>query len=326
MMNMLVGYQLSQAIFVAAKLGVADALLTGPRTTAELAQTVGADEQALARLLRSLAGSGIFSQVEPGVFALTPLARTLASTEPGSLRNLALMLMESHYGPYGELEHAVRTGTPAADKYFGKPFWAWLLDHPREAATFTGAMADLNHGLKDGAVASYDFRGLEVIADVGGADGHVLGQILAQTPEARGILFDLPSVVGSAEEQPLTMAVIDRVEIVPGDFFDAVLQADGYVLSFILHDWSDEECLKILDNIRSRIPEDGRLIIMELVMPPGDTPHLSRMSDLNMLVMVSGKERTEPEYAQLLAAAGFELRKTFATAGPMSLIEAVPVG
>src|SRR4051812_32714882 len=203
MVELLTGFQVSQALYCVAELGVSTRLLDGPRTVAELADAVGASPPALRRLLRDLAGLGLFTAAGPDTWAVTPLGATLAEGSPGSVRDPALTWMQPHYGPFGRLLDTVRTGVPAATLYYGSPFFTWLSGDPAQVARFTGAMADLTAGIKAGAVAGYTVPGGGTIADVGGADGALLHAVLAADPDRsrRGIVFDLPHVVPAARDR-----------------------------------------------------------------------------------------------------------------------------
>jgi O-methyltransferase domain/Dimerisation domain len=321
MVQMLSGFQLSQALYTVAKLGVADVLLDGPRSIAEIAVAVGADEVSLRRVLRTLASAGVFSEVQPGVFASTPLAETLASATPGSMRDLALMWMETHYAPFGRLLDGVTNGVPAADLYYGQPFFGWLADKPEQIARFSGAMTNLTEGVKLGALAELDLGGVAHLVDLGGATGTVLTALLPRHPGMRATLFDLPHVVVAAPKVLAEAGVGERVEIVGGDFFDAVPVGDCYLFSFVLHDWSDAECQQILANIRSANPA-ARLAMVEFVSPDGDVPHISKMIDLTMLGMLTGRERSAADWHALFDGAGFELDGFQPTPTPLSIIHA----
>jgi hypothetical protein len=325
MVQLLFGFQLSQAVYVAAKLGVADHLTDGPRPATEVAELVGADSTALRRLLRTLAAVGVFSEDAEGRVGLTPLGATLVSDAPGSMRDLALMWMETHYGPFGDLLHTARTGEPAAQHHYGQPFWAWLSQHPEQVARFSRAMANLTDGIKFAAVASCDLSGATTLVDVGGADGSVLALLLERYPTLRGVLFDLPHVVPAGEKLLADRGLAPRVEVVGGDFFAAVPGGDAYLCSFVLHDWSDDEALAILRTIRAAAVPGARLRILELLVPPGDEPHLAKTIDLTMLGMLSGRERTEAELVELARQAGFRVERVVATPSPMSIVEAVAV-
>src|SRR4051795_438020 len=244
MVQLLAGFQVSQALYCVAELGVSTRLLEGPRTVAELADAIGVHPPALRRLLRDLAGLGLFISTGPDTWAVTPLGATLAEGTPGSVRDLALTWMDTHYAPFGRLLDTVRDGVPAATLHYGRPYFDWLSGDPAQVQRFTGAMADLTAGVKAGAVAGYAVPGGRTIADLGGADGALLHAVLAADPdpERRGIVLDLPHVVPAARDRLAGSGVEARVDIVAGDFFEQVRAADAYLLSMILHDWDDEAC------------------------------------------------------------------------------------
>jgi O-methyltransferase domain/Dimerisation domain len=314
MILLLGGFRVSQALYAAAALGVADQLMAGPAAAEVLAERAGAHPPSLRRLLRTLAGVGVFTEPEPGVFALTPLGRTLASGQPGSMREVAIMFMETHYAPFGDLIHTIRTGQPAAEHFYHQPFFGWLSDHPEQASRFTAAMASLTGGFKTAAIAALPLDGVRKIVDVGGADGTVLAAILTAHPDMRGVLFDLPHVITDASRTLASYGVDDRAECVGGDFFRSVPPGgDVYLAALVLHDWPDDQARSILANIAAAGGSGTRLLLLEFVVPPGDTPHMSKISDLNMLAMMGGKERTDAEWREFLTAAGFagiEIRQT----------------
>jgi precorrin-6B methylase 2 len=324
MVQMLTGFQVAQALYVAARLDVATALLDGPRSISELAARVGAEALALGRLLRSLASMGVFAQTQSGEYELTPLAATLAVGTPGSMRDLALTWMETHYLPFGDLLTTVRTGECAATRYHGQPFFEWLSHDPEQVALFTGAMANLTDGIRALSVADYDLPPGDLIADIGGADGSLLAILLAR-PSAqnrRGIVFDLPHVVTAAKRLLAERALSERVEVVAGDFFEAVPSADVYVVSMILHDWDDERCRQLLRRMSEAARPGARLVALEFVVPSGNQPHLSKVIDLTMLGMLTGRERTEDEFACLFESAGFGLDHVLQSQSPLAVIEA----
>jgi hypothetical protein len=323
MLQMLTGFQISQALYVAARLGVADQLLDGPRSAGDIADAVGADPSSLRRLLRTLASLGVFAESEPGIFAVTPLGRTLAADEPGSVRDMALMWMETHYDPFARLIDTVKTGVTAADIHYGAPFFDWISQYPDQVSQFTGAMANLTAGLKAGAVAAYDFNGAGKIVDIGGADGALLAQILAGAPATTGVTFDLPHVIAEAAASIKAHGLGDRLGAESGDFFEAVPSgADTYLLSIVLHDWDDERAGQILKNIRTAAEPGATVIALEPVMPAGDVPPLSKLLDLTMLAMTGGLERTEDEHRQLFERAGLNFHHVVATPTPISFVVA----
>ncbi len=323
MVQMLAGFQVSQALYAAAVLGVADLMAAGPAPAAVLSEQAGAHPPSLLRLLRTLASAGVFTEPEPGVFALTPLGGTLTRSQPGSMRDLAIMWMETHYAPFGELLHAVRTGEPAADHLYGQPFFSWLAGRPEQAARFTGAMANLTSGIKNAAVPFLPLDRTQTIVDVGGADGTMLAAILSGRPGLRGILFDLPHVVADAPKALTDSGVADRVDCIGGDFFESVpAGADSYLLSFVIHDWPDDAARRILANIAAAGGSGTRLMMIEFVVPPDDTPHMSKMIDLTMLGMLAGRERPEEDWRELLTSAGFTGIGILPTGTPLSVIHA----
>ena len=324
MVQLLAGFQLSQALYAAARLGIADRLRSGPQDAAALAAEVGADAPSLRRVLRTLASIGVFTQTADGRFGLAPLGETLTQDSPASMRDLAIMWMETHYGPFGGLLDTVRTGRCAATTYYGKPFFSWLSGHPEQAERFSHAMANLTNGIKLGAIGSCDFTSAGRIVDVGGADGAVLAHILAVSPSATGTAFDLPHVVAEAEPRLADYGLGDRLRLAAGDFFTAVPEgADTYLLSMVLHDWSDAEASRLLANIKAAAPAGARLIAFELVVPDGAEPHMAKMIDMTMMGMLNGRERTQAEYRTLLEQAGFTFLGVTGTPTPVSIITAL---
>ncbi len=323
MVQLLAGFQVSQALYVAAKIGVADRLVDGPVPVEQLASDLDADPLALSRLLRTLGSLGVFSEAEPGAYGLTPLGATLVSDREGSMRDLALMWMETHYAPFAGLLETVRTGDCAATQHYGQPFFSWLSDQPEQVDRFSRAMANLTDGIKAGAIASYAFPQSGTIVDVGGADGALLARVLASAPAATGIVFDLPHVVAEAAPTLKGHGLGDRLTSEGGDFFEAVPGGgDAYLLSMVLHDWNDVDATRLLSNIRDAAAPGTRVLAFELVMPQGDQPHMSKMIDLTMLGMLNGRERTEAEMRSLFEGAGLIYDGTVPTPTPVSIIEA----
>ncbi|PJE95336.1 methyltransferase [Streptomyces carminius] len=307
MLRLLSGFQQSQALYALAKLGVATALHGGPMTVEELAEATETDAVALGRLLHVLSGIGVVTHHGEDAFALTPLGSTLAADVPGSVRDVAIMWMETHYAPFSELVTTVRTGIPAATAHFGQSFVEWLGAHPEHMPVMASAMANLTYGPKDAALAGYRLPAGEVVADIGGADGSVLARLLADEPGRRGIVLDVEHVVPTARARLADQGMSGRIEVQAGDFFESVPAADVYLLSTVLHDWDDASCARILGRIAQAAPDGARLVVVETVLSEGDEPHPSKLLDLTMLGMVSGHERREAEFAALFASAGFTL-------------------
>ena len=323
MVQLLAGFQVSQALYAAAKIGVADHLVDGPQTAERLAVQVDADPVALSRLLRTLSSLGVFTQSSPDTFGLTPLGATLVSDGEGSMRDLALMWMETHYAPFGGLADTVRSGECAATQFYGEPFFSWLAGQPDQVSRFSRAMANLTDGIKGGAIASYDFGGAGTIVDVGGADGALLARVVAGTPDTVGIVFDRPHVVDEAAATVKGFGLGDRLTTQGGDFFESVpAGADTYLLSMVLHDWNDADATRLLANIRAAADPGARVLAFELVMPTTDEPHMSKMIDLTMLGMLDGRERTDAEMRALFEGAGLTYERALATPTPISIIEA----
>jgi hypothetical protein len=320
-------YWVSRVAYTAAKLGLADHLDSKPMAAAELAQLVGAHAPSLHRFMRTLAGLGILTEDGAQRFALTPLGAALKTGAPGSARS-SLLALGSPWcaAAFDNLEYALETGRTGFEKAWGMPIFDYLAQHPEEASLFSETMVGF-HGQEPPAVAeAYDFSGFKTIVDVGGATGNLLAAVLARHSEPSGILFDLPHVVRDAPDLLKERGVAERVSIQSGDFFMGVPEGgDAYLLSHIIHDWDENQCVGILNNCRKAMTPDGRLLLVEMVLPAGDIPHPGKILDMVMLVLPGGQERTESEYAALLSKAGFRLTRVIPTASAVSIVEAVPV-
>jgi hypothetical protein len=325
MAQMITGYWISQMVHVAAMLGLADRLADGPKTADELALATKTHAPSLYRLLRALASLGVFSEEDGGRFRLTPLAECLRSDVPGSQRAMALMMGDEHYRCWGDLLESVRTGRTAFDRLYGKPIFEYLAERPGQAQVFDAAMTAIHGRETQAMLDAYDLSDVGVLADIGGGNGTNLIGILSHYPRMRGILFDLPHVVGRVRIKPEAAGATDRCEIVGGDFFGTIsVVADAYFLRHIIHDWDDERAGLILKNIRSSMPERAKLLVMEHVLPPGDEPSFGKLLDLNMLLLPGGVERTAEEFRRLYEGAGFRLTRIVPTATDVSVIEGVP--
>jgi hypothetical protein len=325
LLQMTAGHWISQAIYVAAKLGIADLLRDGAKSSEELAQSTETHPRALYRLLRALASVGVFREGKDGCFELTPRAACLQSDVPGSLRAVAIMRGEPYFWrPCGRLLHSVQTGQPAFDDIYGMGLFTYLAQHPQDATTFNQAML-ANVAQKHTAAANaYDFSQFRRVVDVGGGQGALLTAILTTHPQVRGVLFDQPHVVEVARPHITAAGLAQRCELVSGDFFASVpAGGDAYTLSEILHDWDDPQATVILRNIRKAMPEHGKVLILEHVIPAGNDPDEGKLRDLTMLVILGGVERTENEFRMLLREAGFRLTGVTPTPSPMSVIEGV---
>lgn len=324
LLRMMTGYWVSKALNVAAELALADLLQEGPRTIDELASACDAHPPTLYRLLRALASVGVFTEIEGYRFALTPLAELLRSDVPDSMRALARMYGSEQYRAWGDLLDSVRSGDPAFDRVFGASYFDYLARSPEAGAVFNQAMTGWTTQVADAVVAAYDFARMNTIVDVGGGHGLLLTTILRAHPSMRGVLLDLPHVVAGAQPLLEAAGVAERCEAVGQDFFASVSDGgDGYILAQILHDWDDERCQIILRNCRQAMRPDGKLLVVEQVLPPANEPSLGKWLDLHMLVLLTGRERTEAEYRALLEAAGFELTKVIPTRSGASIVEGV---
>lgn len=319
-LQMLSGFQVSQALYVAAKLGIATVLADGPRTVDEIAAAVDADPGALARIIRFLATLGLY-RTDGGKIEVTDLGAALAKG-PDTAYNAALYWMETHYAPFGRLLEAARSGKPASDEYYGKPFFDWISEDRERVHVQNQAFAWVTSELRGGMFEGYRLPAGRVVADIGGADGSMIARLLADDPDRLGIVFDLPQVVRGAEALLASQRLADRVRAVPGDFFETVPAADVYILSFVLHDWDDDECRRILRNIAAAAKPGARLVIVEAIVSPGDQPDLAKAMDVVMLAMTHVRERTAEQYATLLDSAGFTLDRVVPTPSPFSFTEA----
>lgn len=318
------GAMVTQAMFVAAKLGIADKLANGEKHIDEISREAGAHSPSLYRILRSLASLGVFKETQPRTFANTEVSEVLRSGVPGSMRNSMIFMGEPwHYNVWANMLHSARTGGTAWKETYGEEVFDWFPKNSEASEIFNGCMSELSAGAAPAIVAAYDFSGIETLADIAGGHGFLISQILKANPEMKGILFDMEHVIAGAGETLRAFGVEDRVETVSGDFFAEVPEADAYIMKHIIHDWNDERAIKILQTIHRVIKPDGKLLLSEMVIPEGNDPHPGKMLDLEMLTSAGGVERTEAEYADLFERSGFRLNRIVPTMSPHSVIEAV---
>lgn len=322
--DLLWGFAISQAVYVAAKLAIFDFLGDGPKTSGELADSVGAHEPSLRRLLRALTSVNLLIE-DDGRFAATSLGEQLRSDHPESWRPFALGVgWPVNWRPWGELEKTILTGKPAFDQVHGVPFFDYFRQHSENGAVFNAAMTSLSNVDLRAILAAYDFSEFGIIVDVGGGNGALLRGILERYPQAQGALCDLPSVVANAHQIRNT-AVEARCKLVGVDMFQSVpAGGDVYILKQILHDWNDDEAVQILRNCRQAISAHGKLLHIGEVLKPSNEPDFAKWLDLNMLVQLTGRERTEAEFQELYAIAGFRLTRVIPTEGP-TIVEGIPV-
>ncbi|PRH87309.1 methyltransferase [Labrys okinawensis] len=319
------GNWVSRMVWAAAKLGLADHLVAGPRSAEELAEPLGLHAPSLHRFMRCLASLGVLGERTGQRFALTELGEALRTGAPGAARSTVLTFGSPWFvGPLDEIIYSLQTGKTAFEKVHGMPVFDYLGQHPEEASLFSETMVGVNGQEPEAVAAAYDFSSFGTIVDVGGATGNLLGTILARHPGPRGVLFDRPYVVAEAPALLEARGVRERVTIEPGDFFETVpAGGDAYVLSHVIHDWSEAQCLAILGHVHKAMQPDGRLLLVEMVLPAGDAPHPGKLLDMVMLALPGGQERTEEEYRQLLARAGFRLTRVVPTESAVGVVEAV---
>jgi hypothetical protein len=325
LIQMATAHWVSRFLYVAARMNLADQLAERSKTAEELAKSMGTTVSSLYRFMRTLAGLGILTEDTEHRFSLTRLGEALRTGTPGSVRATVLTLAgEIFTQALDHLLYSVQTGKTSFDKVFGVPLFDWLANHPAEASMFSETMVGL-HGAEPPAVAAaYDFSEFATVIDVGGATGNLLTAILGRHPMPRGILFDLPHVVADAPELIRERGLVNRIKIESGSFFENVPSGgDVYLLSHIIHDWSEAQCVAILRNCRRAMRSDSRLLLIEMVLPTGNAPHLGKMLDIIMLAIPGGQERTEPEYRALLDKAGFRLKQVVPTESAVSVVEAV---
>jgi O-methyltransferase domain/Dimerisation domain len=325
LVQMATAHWVSRIVYVAAKLGLADHLAKGPKSANELAGSTGTHAPSLYRFMRTLAHLGILTEDATHRFALTSVGDALKTGAPGSARATILTLASDWMSRGWEhLLSSVKTGKSGFEQSLGMPLFDWLANHREEASMFSETMVGFHGAEPPTVAAAYDFSGLTTIVDVGGATGNLLTTILGRYPGSRGILYDLPHVVRDAPSLIQLRGLADRVTIEAGSFFERVPSGgDAYLLSHIIHDWTEAQCLTILGNCRREMNSRSRLLIIEMVLPTGDTPHPGKILDMMMLVGPGGQERTEQEYGKLLGKAGLRLTRIVPTASAASVVEAV---
>src|SRR5579863_5349642 len=304
------GFRTTQALYVVAKLGVADLLVSGPRSCEELARDVGAHSESLFRVMRALASLGVFYQDSSDRFALNPMSYLLLKDAPGSVRAAVVFWGGEMYRAAGELMHSVKTGETAFNHIYGEGHFEYLSKNPEANEIFNTMMAQMiGANPSRRSIEKYDFQGRKVVVDVGGGSGTLLASVLERNPQLKGILYDLPSALETAPSLLKSRQVDSRVKVISGSAFDSLPGGgDVYIFSRVLHDHPDEVSTQILKHCRKVIPRDGLVLIGDAVIPKGDTPSQGKLVDLTMLLMTGGKERTEEEWKKLLKAGGFSLQ------------------
>ncbi len=318
MLDLIGGFWIARSIYLAAELGVADVFDDRPKTIAQLAVATNAEPRSLYRLLRALASIGIFTEVSDRCFVLTPLAAMLKSDRPDSMRYTVLSEMgDDHFLGWSNGLHSLRTGETAFDAATGMSAWDYYTQNPEVGWIFSQSMTGMLTPVSQAVAATYDFSEFNTIVDVGGSQGSLISTIVRSHPHIKGILFDLPEVIA-------TVSVDDNIQPVAGNFFESVPSGgDVYLMRAIIHDWDDEKSLLILKNCHQAMPEHGKLLLVESILPPGNQPSLGKFVDVLMLMMTGGRERTKEEYRSLLQSSGFELTRVIQTPSMLSIIEAV---
>ena len=326
LLDLIQGSVITQAISVAAKLGVADVLADGPLPAEEIAKRVGSDSEATYRLLRTLSGCSVFALRADGRFELTPMGDALREGAPDSMRGIAMLMGHPLlWEEWAHLIESVRTGEANMPKLRGMGAYEFLMSNPAYAAEFFQGMGSMSDSETDPVLAAYDFSSFGTIVDVVGGRGRLLAGILAGATKARGILYDNEVATADAPATIEAAGVADRVTIENGSHFDKLpAGADAYVLKHILHDFPEQACLQLLQNVREAIAPGGRMLVIEYVLEENNKRHIGNIIDLWLLLLLGAKERTLPQYTELFAKAGMKVTRVIPTASPVSIIEATP--
>jgi hypothetical protein len=311
-----------RALYVAAELGIADLLDAQSRPVDELAAATRTHADSLYRVLRLLASVGIFHELDDRRFEHSEMSRTLRSDHPTRTRSAVRMMgSDGMFGAFGAMRASLDAGAPAWDVAVGEPVFQWLSHQPDSATLFNDAMIGIHGGEPPAVAAAYPFAG--TVIDVGGGSGNMIVNVLRQHPQANGVVYDMPHVVPEAQARLAAEGLTGRARVEGGSFFDGVpAGGDLYILSHIIHDWDEASCLRILDHCRTAKAAGGKVLIVEMVVPPPNVAHPAKMLDLVMLTVPGGRERTVDEYRALLAKAGLTLTRVVPTASPVSVIEA----
>lgn len=323
MLQVVAHHWLSCCVYVAAKLNIADHLSNGPKTVEWLASTTGSHAPSLYRVMRALAAEKIFEETQAETFMLTPDATALLSDAPGSIKYLVLAELGEFYNPWGELLHAVQTGKTAFDHYYKMDLWQFYATHPEEGRNFMQAMTTLTQYSDRAIVEAYDFSDFKTIVDIGGGNGALLMAILESAPQLKGTVFDAPYVVERTKVIIEERGMSDRCTVQGGDFFKEVpAGADAYLMKYILHDWHEQDAIRLLQTCYRAMKKGSKLLAIDAVIPPGNTFHPGKFMDINMLIATGGRERTEAEFRQLFEQANLQFNKVIHLAIPdVSIIE-----
>ena len=322
--QMVIGKWISQALATVVEFAIPDQLSKGPRHCSDLARQAGVSEEGLYRLLRALASVGVCAESADRRFKLTRMGQFLRSDHPESLAGIARFIgHDSTWRPWGELDFSVKTGLPAFDHVFGTSIFEYYAKNSEAAAIFDRAMTSISMTEARAAAAAYDFKGVETLMDVAGGHGQLLATVLGRYKKMRGVLFELPHVAAGATATFTRAGITDRVRIESGDFFKELPSgADAIIMKHIIHDWDDDSARRILQACHRALDERGKVLIVDPVVPTGNTPHYGKLLDLEMLVLTPrGRERTKSQFAELLRGAGFRISRIIATKGLLSIVE-----
>ena len=327
LLNLIHGYAPSQLVYIAAKLMLADHISRGVQTTAALAAATSTQAEPLGRVLRGLVSCGVLAATDDGGFRLTPVGERLQTLVPGSLHGLAIIHGELFYPTWGQLLHSVQTGDNAFSQTFHTDFFSYLNNRPHLDDIFNNYMVRLAMPTAQALLAAYDFSAARCIVDVGGGYGTLLAPILARYPQAHGVLFDTAPILDGTEHFFAAAGLTTQYEAVAGDFFESLPTGDHFLLCQILHDWDDSNSRRILENCNDAISEAGKLLVIERLLPERITPPSEVIEyDVNMLVLGSGRERSEAEYRHLLKGVGFTVTRVVPLLGDKWLLEAIADG
>jgi SAM-dependent methyltransferase len=326
MLRMITGYRVSQIAGTLAELGIPDRLANGPLSFDALAKAIGCNPEATYRLLRASASIAVVSAMADGRFSLTPLGEILRSKVPGSMRESAIaMTAPGHWLPWGRLVEAVRQGVRQTRATLGQELFEYYAENPGEGSAFTGAMSNLSAAVAEEVADVLDTSRAEHVVDVGGASGRIIAALLERNPVLQGTILELAEVAPRARATLAELGLSSRCKVLEGDFFKAVPEADIHILKYIIHDWDDEQSVRILSNCARVLRRNGRVILVERLLPQDERPSYAPLTDLNMLVLLPGRERTAKQYGNLFEAAGLRLDRVIETASAMQVIEASAV-
>lgn len=325
--EMATAYWTSQCLSVAARLGVADLLAPGSRSIEELARATATDADRLRRLLRALASVGVLAESGEDGFRLAALGEPMRSDHPGSLRSLIAMCGEESFAMWGGLMDMMRGGPPSFERMFGARFYDYLADHPDAAETFDRAIAERHAAVQPELVRALGLDGVEAVVDVGGGEGRLAIELLQAHPRLRVTLAERPDVAARAARAIAAAGLAERAECVPADFFERLPHGhDAYLVASVLHNWDDAEATRILEVCREAMAPASRLLVVEMLVPPGDTPSFAKLLDINVMLLMGGRERTEHELVGLAEGAGLRVTGLRATGGRMTIAEMSRVG